>query len=212
MKKLSQVGLLVAVSLCLTVPAARADWDDFVNTPTISGEASIDGSGNVSGSVSAEFGSGSGATAGFGNGSGSGGGGGGSGAGGQAATGDGANTTDTSGQGTDNQYIHLNDYGQQLIEAPARNKSEHTKQNQYQEVTQNVGDPSDESAGASTALMAPQSVSRKPIPSGSFKLGFPGKTGGVAPSNVSPWRGWDYAEGGPPPCSTTSSDFNVVDL
>ncbi len=199
MKKLSQVGLLVAVSLCLTVPAARADWDDFVNTPTISGEASIDGSGNVSGSVSAEFGSGSGATAGFGNGSGSGGGGGGSGAGGQAATGDGANTTDTSGQGTDNQYIHLNDYGQQLIEAPARNKSNYTSQNQYQQLT--------EGNETSTELMAPESVSGKAIPSGSFKLGFPGRTGGVAPTNMNPWQGTIA-----PPCSTTSCDFNVVDL
>lgn len=205
MKKLSQVGLLVAVSLCLTVPAARADWDDFVNSPTITGEASIDTAGNVSGSVNADFGSGAGVTAGFGNGGGSVSGSAGTGNNGgtsefgQAATGDGANWTDTSGQGTDNQYIHRNDHGQQLIQAPARNKSNYTSQNQYQQLT--------EDTPTSTQLIAPESVSGKRIPSGSFKLGFPGRTGGVAPTNMNPWQG-EVA----PPCSTTSCDFNVVDL
>lgn len=225
MNKLSKVGLLVAASLLLSVPASFAQFEDFLGNPTFEGDFSVDSDGNASGSVTGSVNGGS-ATATFGNGNNGMNGGppsvgsrdsseyratmSGEGAGqgasyGQAAQGDQSHTSGKSAQGNNSQYQHY-DLTNTWVEPPARNRSAKSQPAATQEMLDAT--MGEDYSKASTELLSLDSVNPRSVPSGSFNLGFPGPR----PANL--WgktSGWAPGYGAAPHCSTSSCDFNVVD-
>lgn len=231
MKKLPIVGLLVAASLLICVPASQAQFDDFLGNPTFEGEGNIgiDGNGNISASGSGSinvngggvnFGgntSGGGWVDGYadvGNGQLSTGsrfpseyrattqGGGGGGGGGSSPTGQAAQGDQSH---TTKKTLIMTDDQYKHNPAPG----------QMVESDRDFAAPSMQWVNqemlydtASTELLSLDSVNPAAVPSGSFHLGFPG------PKRANLWgkqSGWAPGFGAAPHCSTSSCDFNVVD-